>query len=196
MSSARRKLIQTGVKTLSDEELLQVVLGRTDPKIIHQLLDDEADLADLAMLAKTDFGLFTKTYGVSEGQAAKLQAAIELGLRMMKPSTKDRYQLVTTRDVINLVLPDMAHLDHEQVRVIVLDAKNYLVANLVMYEGTVDASVVNVGELFRPAITRRCPHIVICHNHVGLPNPSERIKHLRSNASRRQVSLIFNSWII
>lgn len=177
MSRERRKLIQNGVKTLSDEELLLLLLDRTDALVVHKLLDDETDLADLAELARVDFGLFTKTYGLTEGQAAKLQAAIELGLRLMKPSTKERYQIGTTHDAVNLVRPDMVHLDHEQVRVLVLDTKNYLVANLVIYEGTVNSSQMYPGELLRPAVTRRCPNVIIVHNHPsGSPFPSEEDK--------------------
>jgi len=112
MSRERRKLIQQGVKTLSDEELLLLLLDRTDALVIHRLLEDEADVSDLAALARVDFGLFTKTFGLSEGQAAKLQVAIELGLRMMKPPTKERYQIVSTHDAVNLVKPDIVHLDH------------------------------------------------------------------------------------
>src|SRR5436305_10162991 len=70
-------------------------------------------------------------------------------------------------------MPEMAHLDHEEMRVMVLDTRNSVVANLLLYQGTVNSSVLRASEIFRPAVTRKCPGIIICHNHPsGDPTPS------------------------
>ncbi len=54
-----------------------------------------------------------------------------------------------------------------------LDTKNYVVHQQVVYQGTVNSSVVRVAEVFKPAITRTCPAIVVVHNHPsGDPTPS------------------------
>jgi DNA repair protein RadC len=153
--------VQSGVKNLSDEELFQLLLERTDADIIHRLLDE----MDLYALARLDFGLLTQTYGLGETQSVRLQAAIEIGLRLMKPPAKGRYRIASANDAATLVMPEMAHLDHEQMRVLVLDTKNHLVANVVVYEGTVNSSFMKPSEILRPAVTRRCPHLIVCHSH-------------------------------
>src|SRR5258708_35232018 len=57
--------------------------------------------------------------------------------------------------------------------VFVLDTKNGVVANLLLYQGTVNSSVLRISEIFRPAITRKCPSIIICHDHPsGSTEPS------------------------
>ena len=58
-------------------------------------------------------------------------------------------------------------------RVIVLDTKNQVVCDICLYKGTVNSSVQRAAEIFRPAIVRNCPSIIVCHNHCsGDPNPS------------------------
>jgi DNA repair protein RadC len=68
---------------------------------------------------------------------------------------------------------DMAHLDHEQMRILVLDSKNQVVENINRYRGTVNSSVLRAAEVFRSAVIRNCPGVIVCHNHPsGDPTPS------------------------
>jgi DNA repair protein RadC len=68
---------------------------------------------------------------------------------------------------------EMAYLQQEQLRVICLDTKNFVVHQQMIYQGTVNSSVVRTSEVFRPAVTRNCPSIVVVHNHPsGDPTPS------------------------
>ena len=58
-------------------------------------------------------------------------------------------------------------------RIIILDTKNQVVDNINRYQGTVNSSVLRAAEIFRPAIVRNCPGVIICHNHPsGDPTPS------------------------
>ena len=68
----------------------------------------------------------------------------------------------------------MEFLDHEEMRILLLDAKNQVVGNLLLYQGTVNSSVLRAAEIFRPAVIRKCPNVLLCHNHPsGDPTPSE-----------------------
>ena len=68
---------------------------------------------------------------------------------------------------------ELAYLPQEQLRVICLDTKNYVVHQQVVYQGTVNSSVVRAAEVFRPAVSRNCLSIVVVHNHPsGDPTPS------------------------
>jgi hypothetical protein len=69
---------------------------------------------------------------------------------------------------------EMAFLDHEQMRILILDTKNQVVENISRYQGTVNSSVLRAAEIYRPAILRNCPAVIICHNHPsGDPTPSQ-----------------------
>jgi DNA repair protein RadC len=66
-------------------------------------------------------------------------------------------------------------------RILVLDAKGQLVEKVSLYQGTANSSVLRAAEVFRPAIIRNCPGLILCHNHPsGDPTPSpEDIKATR-----------------
>src|SRR5262249_48071463 len=106
-------------------------------------------------------------------KAVQIQATLELARRLTIPKTEEKYTIRSPYDAAMLLIPEMAHLDHEEMRVLVLDTKNAVVANILMYQGTVNSSVLRPGEIFRPAVTRKCPGIIIAHNHPsGEPEPS------------------------
>lgn len=50
-------------------------------------------------------------------------------------------------------------------RILVLDTKNRVVDNISRYKGTVNSSVLRAAEVYRPAVIRNCPAVIICHNH-------------------------------
>ncbi len=64
-------------------------------------------------------------------------------------------------------------LNCEQMRILTLDTKNQVVENTSRYRGTVNSSVLRAAEVFRSAVVRNCPGVIICHNHPsGDPTPS------------------------
>src|SRR5205807_3793935 len=68
---------------------------------------------------------------------------------------------------------EMMFLDHEEMHILILDTKNQLIELIKRYKGTVNSSVLRSAEIFRPAVVRNCPNIILCHNHPsGDPTPS------------------------
>ena len=59
----------------------------------------------------------------------------------------------------------MALLDHEEMRVLSLDTKNQVVSNQRLYQGTANSAALRGAEVFRTAVARNCPAIILCHNH-------------------------------
>ena len=77
------------------------------------------------------------------------------------------------RDVYDLLAPEMAALAQEQLRVLLLDTKNRVVGQRVIYQGNVSSAIVRPAEVLRPAVVDAVPNIVICHNHPSQdPTPS------------------------
>ena len=77
------------------------------------------------------------------------------------------------KDVHNLLRAEMSVLAHEQLRVLLLDTKNNVVAQRVIYQGNVNSSVIRPAEVLRPAVVESAPSIIISHNHPsGDPTPS------------------------
>jgi DNA repair protein RadC len=68
---------------------------------------------------------------------------------------------------------DMGHLDQEQLRVACLDTKNKLQTVHVVYQGSLNASLIRVGEIFKEPIRRNSAAVIVAHNHPsGEPEPS------------------------
>lgn len=108
------------------------------------------------------------------GEDGPAQGGLETGLRLGALHPEEKYRVCSPVDAANLVMVEMANLDHEQLRILLLNGKNQVVANISRYRGTVNNSVLRVAEIFRPAITSNCPGIIICHNHPsGDPAPSK-----------------------
>ncbi len=124
-------------------------------------------------LLNIDLGELSQEHGLGETKAAQLQAMLEFLRRLLLPSDTEKHQILSPADAASLVRPEMEFLDHEQLRVLFLDAKNRVEANHLLYQGTINSSVLRAAEIFRPAVTRKLPSIIICHIHPsGDPTPS------------------------
>jgi DNA repair protein RadC len=88
------------------------------------------------------------------------------------PAT-ERPSIGSPADAAELLKPFIANLDHEELWVLVLDRRNRVIQLVRLYQGSVNASQVRVGEVFRQAIIEQASAIVIAHNHPsGDPTPS------------------------
>jgi DNA repair protein RadC len=174
IKQVRERLQLSGTETLSNAELIALVFGTASStqRTIHQVYTLFASTS-LQELLHIDFGDFSRTFHFGDTKSAQVMAVLELARRLTVPNQVEQYQIRSPADAANFVSPQMAFLDHEELRVLCLDTKNHVVANIKLYQGTLNSSVVRVPEVFRPAITRNCAGIIICHNHPsGDPKPS------------------------
>jgi DNA repair protein RadC len=171
----RERLMKLGAASLKNEELLAIILrvgtqGENVIELSRRLLDVYGGLGGLL---QADTAVIAGEHGMGEAKATQLKAALELGHRLSILTPDRRPQITSPGDVANLVMGAMGYQAQEQLRVLCLDTKNYVVAQQVVYQGTVNSSVVRVAEVFKPAISRTCPAIVVVHNHPsGDPAPS------------------------
>ena len=175
MKQLRERLLAFGSETLLTEELLALVLrtGAADEKGYELASKLLVIYGGLGGLLQAECRELTQEYGLGETRVVLLKAVLELGRRLNRPPTEKRYQITTPADAANLVMPDMAFLDYEQLRVIVLDTKNRVIDNVPLYKGTINSSVLRAAEIFRLAIVRKCSALIICHSHPsGDPSPS------------------------
>lgn len=163
------RLQQLGPGALSIAELIEVVIG-TGEALGRELLARFDDLSGLARAGLDELG---SVKGLGVARAARIQAALELGKRIVSASPGDAPQVRSPADAASLLLPTMSLLEQETLRVLVLDTKSCVVANVLVYQGNVNTALVRMAELFREAIRRNAPSILIAHNHPsGNPTPS------------------------
>ena len=170
----RERLQLNGAYVLSNAELIALVFGTASStqRTIHQV-QTLFSSKTLQELLNTEFGEFSQTHQLGDIKAAQVLAVLELAWRLTVPNQLEQYQILSPADAANLVSNEMAFLDHEELRVLCLNTKNRVVANIKLYQGTLNSSVLRSAEIFRPAISRNCAGIIICHNHPsGDPKPS------------------------
>jgi DNA repair protein RadC len=98
-------------------------------------------------------------------------------------TTPTGWKLRSPRDVYDHLGVDMAALEREELRVLLLNTKNLVTRVVTAYAGNVSASLVRVGELFRDAVRQDAAGIVLVHNHPsGDPTPSPDDLHLTAEA--------------
>jgi len=86
-------------------------------------------------------------------------------------------------DVANRLSPQLAPLEREELHVLLLNAKNAVLRQVLVYRGNVSAALVRVGELFRDAVRSHAAGLIVVHNHPsGDPEPSPDDIHLTAEA--------------
>ncbi|MBX5457459.1 MAG: DNA repair protein RadC [Thermogemmatispora sp.] len=171
----RERLLSYGPQALSTAELLAIVLrtGTRRNNVVELAAKLLVLYGGLGGLMGADLARLCREHGLGAAKAAQLKAALELGRRLQLEQPEARYRIISPADAARLVMMEMAYLEHEEMWILLLDTKNQVVAIEKRYKGTVNSSVLRAAEVFRPAILRNCPSILICHNHPsGDPTPS------------------------
>lgn len=171
----RERLRDSGEGSLSNEELLAIVLrtGVGNESVLNMAARLLATFAGLPGLARASFGELCQYHGLGPAKVAQVKAALELGRRMANTQPEERATVRSPADVNNLLGSEMGLLEQEEMRVVLLDTRNHVLALPQVYKGSVNASLVRMAELFREAIRQNCPSIILVHNHPsGDPAPS------------------------
>ena len=165
------RLHHYGPSALSSTELLAILLGNP-----HQLRDAAGLLAtfdNLGGVARASGVELQQQPGIGATSAARIKAAFELGRRLVVERPADQAQIRSPADAASLLMAEMGLLEQEHLRVILLDTKNRVIAIPTIYVGSVNTTMIRISELFREAIRRNCPAIIIVHNHPSSdPSPS------------------------
>ena len=171
----RERLRDAGAAALSNTELLAILLRTGTPA--ENVLDLStrilAHFNGLAGLARATHSDLCALYGFGDAKSAQLLAAIELGRRLQLANGPVRVVINSPEDVANTVSGDMADFDQEHFRVLVLDTKNHVLATPDVFVGSVNSTSIRTAEVFREAVRRNAPGIILVHNHPsGDPEPS------------------------
>ena len=171
----RERLRDYGPENLNNAELLAIILrvGTAAENVVHLAERLLATFGGLPGLRRATFSELRNEHGLGEAKAAQLQAALELGKRLLAAQPEERATVRSPQDVANLLRGEMALLEQEHLRVVLLNTRNQVMGVQEIYKGSVNAAQVRVGEVLRPAVRENCPALVVVHNHPsGDPTPS------------------------
>ena len=101
------------------------------------------------------------------------ELAVRYDVETRPEGPEDPPSIGCPEDVRRLLGPEMAPLAQEQLRVLLLNTKNLVVGQRVVYQGNVNSSMIRPAEVLRPAVMEAVPSIIVCHNHPSQdPTPS------------------------
>jgi DNA repair protein RadC len=172
----RERLELRGPSGLSSAELVGLLWGSgSRGRSAVDLAEDAiARFEGLTGLARASGLELEAIPGVGGAKAAQLQAAFELGRRLLADWPAARWTVRSPRDVADRLVLQMGRLEREELRVVVLNTKNVVLRVATAYQGNVSASLVRVGELFRDAVRLTASGVILVHNHPsGDPTPSK-----------------------
>ena len=174
-SRLRTRLLENGGDTLQDYELVEYLLAlaipRRDTKPLAKALLRE--FGGIGGLLNADAAALARVKGMGDTSIAALKIVHAVALQLLKEKIDDRPVLASWQALLDYLRADMAHLAIERVRVLFLNAKNTLIRDEILSEGSVDQANVHVREVIRRAIDLGASGIILVHNHPsGDPSPS------------------------
>ena len=171
----REKLIKESSDSLSDEELLAIILSTgTKEKNAIELAREILANFSYQELYDIEVNELTKINGIKSAKASKIVASLKFGKRIAKRvNQRSITRIEKSEDIYNFLKEELADKKNEFFYAILLDTKNVIISKELITKGTLDASLVHPREAFRPAIKKSAKSIIFVHNHPsGNPKPS------------------------
>ncbi|HXS56615.1 MAG TPA: DNA repair protein RadC [Hanamia sp.] len=178
----REKLLSKGKESLSDSELLAILINSGSGK------ESAVDLAkrvlqlgenNLDELGKLSMKELTTIKGIGEARAITLMAALELGRRRNNSFILDKKRLVSTNDLANFLKASLKDYSYEVFAVVFLNRANKVKHFEVMSKGGMTNTIVDPRIIFLKALEVQATSMVLCHNHPsGSLRPSRADEEL------------------
>ena len=173
----RERLLTAGAASLSNTELLAVLLrtGVKDDSVLHVAekvlaLYKERGLSAITQMSAQEL---SSIKGVGMAKAATILAAVELGRRLALKAAEQRTVVHGPADAAGYAMPRFRFERKEHFAVLLLNAKNHILALKTISVGTLTSSIAHPREVFQAAIEQAAAAVILVHNHPsGDPTPS------------------------
>lgn len=173
----REKLVMKGKSSLSDAELIAILLGTGTAalsavdlaKNILQFVNN--DLNELARLTVKDL---TKIKGIGEAKAITIISALELGRRRKDSLVEERPKVTGSADIFEVIKADLLDMPHEVFWIVLLNRANRVIKKQQISQGGVAGTVADPKIIFKIAVEELASGLILAHNHPsGNLNPSQ-----------------------
>jgi DNA repair protein RadC len=195
----REKLVLKGRSSMSDAELIAILLGTGSRN------ESAVDLAkrvlqsgdnSLEKLAKKSVAELKNFAGMGEAKALTIIAALELGKRRISiPVDNSSMKITTSGDAYRIIRPELDELQHEEFYIMLLNRSNIVTKKEQVSRGGMNSTIVDPKIVFKIALSNGASGIILAHNHPsGAVKPSEQdirlTKKLREGAEVLDIALL------
>lgn len=170
----REKLLLKGKHSLSDAELIAILMGSGSKNesavdLAKRILKASKDnLIEISKLGVKDL---TKFKGVGEAKAISIIAALELGKRRRREGALDKKKISSSIDVFEYFSGILSDSNYESFYILMLNRANKVIREIQISEGGLSGTVADPKKIFKVALEQNASAIILCHNH-----PSGNIK--------------------
>ncbi len=181
----REKMLRKGVQSLSDAELMAILIGsgnrdesavELSRRIMRECHDN---INELAQLTVTD--LCKRFKGIGEAKAITIMAALELGKRRKTSDILEKKKITSSIDLFELFEPQMVDLPHEEFWIGLLNGANKVIEIRRLTQGGSRQTVVDIPMLLKMTLEKSAQAIVVAHNHPsGQNKPSVEDQQITS----------------
>ncbi|MBI2430000.1 MAG: DNA repair protein RadC [Ignavibacteriales bacterium] len=165
----REKLVKHGASSLSDSELLAILINTGSGKqsavdLARKLLQEYKSLRTLSGLSVGDLKQ-RKFKGIGKVKAIVLAAAFEIARRLASTSKEERTPIRTPEDVAKRYIAELRDLKQEVFMVVCLSSSNRIIQERTITKGLLNSSLTHPREVFREAILENAASVILLHNH-------------------------------
>ncbi|PZU59329.1 MAG: hypothetical protein DI547_06940 [Sphingobium sp.] len=192
----RQRLREGGRDALLDHELIEYLLALAIPRrdtkpLARRLL---VEFGSFGAVLSADWAALERVPGMGETSAAAIKAVQAAALRMLSGEIRKKPVLGSWQSLLDYLRADMAWLGIERVRVLHLNARNELLRDEAMGDGSIDQAAIYTREVIRRAMDLGSTSLILVHNHPsGDPSPSrqdiEVTRHIVDAGKRLGISV-------
>ena len=175
----REKLLLNGAATLSNSELLAILIHNgSKEKTAVDLAKDILKLSkdNLSELGKLSINELTKVKGIGEAKAVTISAALELGRRRQITGSLQKKIITASNDIADYLMAKLKDYRHEVFAVMYLNRANKINHFEIVSEGGITGTVADPRIILKKALEEDAVSIILCHNH-----PSGSLKPSRAD---------------
>ena len=163
----RERLLEVGEKSLSNEELLSIILKTGTKNISVKDLSRKIlnEIKDISNLNDMTYNKLIKIKGIGTVKAIEILASLELGRRVYYKNVKQKVKLNNTTLVFEQFKNLFINETQENFYALYLNTKTELISYKLLFKGTINTSVVHPREIFKYAFLESASSIIVIHNH-------------------------------
>jgi DNA repair protein RadC len=164
----REKLMAQGSRSLSDAELIAILIGsgnleETAVELSRRILASVNH--NLNELGRRNIDTLKTFKGIGEAKAITIVAALELGRRRKDAEVFNKNKITGSKDAADFFQPLLGDLNHEEFWIMLLDRGNKILDTFMISQGGVSGTVIDVRIILKTAIEKLASAIILCHNH-------------------------------
>ena len=173
------KCLQNGASSLSDAELLAVILrsgikGKNSLELARTLLQSDSGEDGLLNIHQLSLDKLKSIKGIGTVKAVQILCLSELAKRLSKAKAREKLTFTFPSSIADYYMEEMRHQKQEHMKLLMLNTKSQLIGETNISKGTVNAALVSPRELFIEALDKEAVSIILLHNHPsGDPAPSK-----------------------